>query len=268
MTDPLLRIEAVIEELGSRQAGFWTPLDTSQAQVSSAKPLENRGFGHFGRFGHPRESTLADGLIEGDTQGADSDAETQRTSRASSLIYGGVQSVQSVQNDEKGQQDQLVGFGHLEAASVQNRASGVQKSAGEPLDWQRAARIPASGHVPVDWTVGVALLRQASAPHGYPQHAWRQLILDAARFVDDWAAQAAVLGWPAWELFGCHRRAPWGRIQGMGLVLLLKGNEIAALTATEAVIRTGTGARQTYRRKPADPLLPAERCLVWELQNA
>ena len=51
----------------------------------------------------------------------------------------------------------------------------------------------------------------------------------------------------------------------MGLVLLLRGDEIAALTATEAVIRTGPGARQTYRRKPADPLHPAERCLVWEL---
>jgi hypothetical protein len=37
MTDPLLRIEAVIEELGSQQAGFWTPLDTSQEQVSNAR---------------------------------------------------------------------------------------------------------------------------------------------------------------------------------------------------------------------------------------
>jgi hypothetical protein len=51
----------------------------------------------------------------------------------------------------------------------------------------------------------------------------------------------------------------------MGLVLLLRGDEVAALTATEAVIRTITGARQSYRRKPADPLHPAERCLVWEL---
>ena len=51
----------------------------------------------------------------------------------------------------------------------------------------------------------------------------------------------------------------------MGLVLLLRGDEIAALTATEAAIRTRTGARQTYRRKPSDPLHRAERCLVWEL---
>jgi hypothetical protein len=51
----------------------------------------------------------------------------------------------------------------------------------------------------------------------------------------------------------------------MGLVLLLHGRELAALTGGEAVIPTQTGARQTYRRHPRDPLPPAERCLVWEL---
>ena len=53
----------------------------------------------------------------------------------------------------------------------------------------------------------------------------------------------------------------------MGLVLLLRGDEIAALTATEAAIRTGPrrlGA-DLPRRKPCDPLDAAERCLVWEL---
>ena len=50
----------------------------------------------------------------------------------------------------------------------------------------------------------------------------------------------------------------------MGLVLLLRGKELAALTATQAVIRVQT-ARQTYYRQPRDPLHPAERCLVWEL---
>jgi hypothetical protein len=51
----------------------------------------------------------------------------------------------------------------------------------------------------------------------------------------------------------------------MGLVPLLHGRELAALTEAEAVIRTRTGTHQTYRRKPCDPLHPAERCLVWEL---
>jgi hypothetical protein len=124
---------------------------------------------------------------------------------------------------------------------------------------------PRSG-LPPKWCEGVLWLStMPPPPRGYPEHAWRQLVIDAERFLDDWAAQAAALGWPDWELFGCHRRAPWGRIQGMGLVLLLRGDLIAALTETEAVIRTPTGARQTYRRQLRDPLDLAERCLVWEL---
>jgi hypothetical protein len=118
---------------------------------------------------------------------------------------------------------------------------------------------------PPAWTGGVARLHEISPPRTYPTKAWQQLILDAERFLDRWAAHAAAFGWPDWELFGCHRRAPWGRIQGMGLVLLLHGDQLAALTASEAVIRRARGAHQTWRRRLRDPLHPAERCLVWEL---
>jgi hypothetical protein len=102
-------------------------------------------------------------------------------------------------------------------------------------------------------------------PRNYPPRAWEQMIVDAERFLDRWAEQAAALGWPGWELFGCHRRAPWYRIDGMGLLLLLNGASLAALTATEAVIRRTSGAHQTRRRKQRDSLTAAERCLIWEL---
>jgi hypothetical protein len=55
------------------------------------------------------------------------------------------------------------------------------------------------------------------------------------------------------------------RLDGMGLVLALQGRQLAALTGTAAVIRTARGAHLTHRRRPRDPLHPAERCLVWEL---
>jgi hypothetical protein len=115
------------------------------------------------------------------------------------------------------------------------------------------------------WTSGIARLRDLTPPRSYPADAWQQLITDAERFLEEWAPQAAAFGWQAWELFGCHRRAPWGRIDGMGLVLLLHGDPLAALTAGEAVIRRASGAHQTWRRKAADPLAAAERCLVWDL---
>lgn len=116
-----------------------------------------------------------------------------------------------------------------------------------------------------DWVRGVERLSSTPTPPNYPEQAWQQLIADAQRFLEWWGEQAARLGWPTWELFGCHQFAPWGRVQGMGLVLLLRGRELAALTETEAVIRTATGGHQAYRRKPTDPLHPAERRLVWEL---
>jgi hypothetical protein len=149
-------------------------------------------------------------------------------------------------------------------AERQDREGGSRTQPSQPRPEGRAR--PGT---PAEWADGgVARLRAIAPPRTYPVLAWQQLIVDAERFLHDWAAQAARLGWPAWELFGCHRRAPWGRIQGMGLVLLLRGDETAALTATEAVIRTRTGAHQTYRRKPCDPLDPAERCLVWDLDGA
>jgi hypothetical protein len=110
-------------------------------------------------------------------------------------------------------------------------------------------------------------LSPSLVPHRWPPATWPQFIADTETFCRDWAERAFLSGWTAWELFGCHCRAPWARIQGMGLVLLLRGHEIAVLTATEAVIRTSTDARQTFRRKPSDPLHPAERCLVWELDT-
>jgi hypothetical protein len=256
VTDPLTQIEAVIEALGKPEPNFWTPLDTSQGRVSKAKPLENRGFGHFGRFGHHRGDTALDDLTDVHEYTPGPDARTTRASRASSPISRSVQSVQTVQSHKKDDTDQRLGFGHLGPAGVQNRGAGVQNPARRPEG------------VPAEWLEGIARLRGAPTARGYPPHAWQQLVLDAEDFLGRWGAQAARLDWPAWELFGCHRRAPFGRIQGMGLVLLLRGRDLVALTADEAVIRTATGVHQTYRRKPHDPLQPAERCLVWELSDA
>jgi hypothetical protein len=133
----------------------------------------------------------------------------------------------------------------------------------QPAASQPAATSP--NETVAAWAEGMARLCRMLPPRNYPERPWQKLIVDAERFLDGWAAQAAALGWPTWELFGCHRHAPWGRIQGMGLVLLLRGKELAALTATEAVIRTATGAHQTFHRKPFDPLHLSERSLVWEL---
>jgi hypothetical protein len=113
----------------------------------------------------------------------------------------------------------------------------------------------------------IGRLPPSRVPHHWPAARWPQFLADADSFCRDWAEKAFLLSWPEWELFGCHQRAPWGRIQGMGLVLLLQRDEIAALTATEALIRTATGTHQRYYRKLREPLRPSERALIWELDS-
>ena len=121
--------------------------------------------------------------------------------------------------------------------------------------------------VPNSWIDGFAKLADMPTPAKFPAARWTKVVADTAKFLKAWAPNAHRLGWHDWELFGCHRQAPWHRIQGLGLVPLLQRDTIVALTSTEAVVRTRTGAVLTFRRKQVDPLHPAERCLIWELDH-
>jgi hypothetical protein len=126
----------------------------------------------------------------------------------------------------------------------------------------------ATTDVPGNWIDGIARLADMPAPAKFPATSWAKVVADANEFLETCAATAHRLGWQDWELFGCHRQARWHRIQGLGLVPLLQGKTLVALTSTEAAVRTRTGAMQTFRRKQSDPLYPAERCLIWELRHA
>jgi hypothetical protein len=92
---------------------------------------------------------------------------------------------------------------------------------------------------------------------------WLQLLDDCARFLDEgWAAKAQQLGWRSVDLFGCDCARPFARIDCAGLVWLLDGHKLVALSADAAVIEIRvTGSRQTYYRKPVEP----GAALAWEL---
>jgi hypothetical protein len=62
-------------------------------------------------------------------------------------------------------------------------------------------------------------------------------------------------------LGGCDRERSFARIDQAGLLWLLNGNRLVAVTKNTATIETRSGARQTYRRKPSGP----SRVLGWEL---
>jgi hypothetical protein len=127
---------------------------------------------------------------------------------------------------------------------------------------ERAAIVESDGGIPRAWGEGFARLHPDHPPGDLPSRRWLQFVDDVGRFLDsDFAAVAAALGWEPLDLFGCDRDRPFARIDQAGLLWLLKGNRLRALTENTATIETRTGARQTYRRKPTEPT----RVLAWEL---
>jgi hypothetical protein len=84
---------------------------------------------------------------------------------------------------------------------------------------------------------------------------------DGRRFLARWGDQAGALGWTAEDLFGLHtppeRPHPsyrrLSRYDETGLIWLLQGREVVALTEATAAIQNATGAITVYRRhnKPA-----------------
>ena len=85
---------------------------------------------------------------------------------------------------------------------------------------------------------------------------WRKAVRDGHRFLGTWGAKAETLGWTARDLFGLHtppenphpsyRRL--SRYDETGLIWLLQGCEVLALTAMTATIRRPSGSTTTYRK--------------------
>jgi len=99
---------------------------------------------------------------------------------------------------------------------------------------------------------------------------WWQAVEDGRRFLARWGEQAAALGWTSRDLFGLHeppekphpsyRRL--SRYDQTGLIWLLAGRPVVALTEATAAIQSSTGAISaitTYRRHNKPALAPARR---------
>jgi hypothetical protein len=94
------------------------------------------------------------------------------------------------------------------------------------------------GGVPEIYALAFAQL-QAHAPPEAPLERWHEFINDAGIFLDQWGRDAERLGWTAEDLFGLHPVAPMARYDRMGLIWLLKGERVVALTTTGARLSGG-----------------------------
>jgi hypothetical protein len=102
----------------------------------------------------------------------------------------------------------------------------------------------------------LAALR-AKCPAFVSEDRWRQANTDASAFATKWGAEAQTFGWTEPELFGLHPvpKQPaancdrLARLDDMGLIWLLRGRPVVALTATEASFRCLSGAILSYRRE-------------------
>jgi hypothetical protein len=114
---------------------------------------------------------------------------------------------------------------------------------------------------PYDRTL--AVLRERCPVHVEPER-WHQCVADAESFLAQWGEQAEALGWTSADLLGLHeppeRPHPsyrrLSRYDATGLVWLLQGRPVVAMTEATASIRHSTGAITVFRKSNRPALGP------------
>jgi hypothetical protein len=102
---------------------------------------------------------------------------------------------------------------------------------------------------------------EGRCPDLVPVERWELAVEDGRRFLARWGEQAESLGWTARDLFGLHQPpakphpsySRLSRYDETGLIWLLQGREVVALTEGTAAIQSAAGAITVYRKhnKPA-----------------
>jgi hypothetical protein len=98
---------------------------------------------------------------------------------------------------------------------------------------------------------------EARCPEYVDHDRWHKCITDGRTFLTTWGSQAEGLGWTSADLFGLHAvpekpRPSYRRLSRYdctGLIWLLQGREVVALTeATTTIKNPTTGTVTIYRR--------------------
>jgi hypothetical protein len=108
---------------------------------------------------------------------------------------------------------------------------------------------------------GVFRTLEARCPALVEPPRWQQAVEDGRRFLAQWGEQAEALGWSSRDLFGLHKPpdkphpsySRLSRYDAAGLLWLLQGRSITAMSSNTAAIVGPTGSVTKYRKdnKPA-----------------
>jgi hypothetical protein len=97
----------------------------------------------------------------------------------------------------------------------------------------------------------LATIGSRPRPECIPPERWAQLLADATALLNCWGNQAASLGWSILDLVGVHRIVPLARYDLMGLVIVLDGADVVAMSADHADILTRTERASAISVTPA-----------------
>ena len=106
-----------------------------------------------------------------------------------------------------------------------------------------AGSLPAD--CPAEWKAVWEELKRSEPPSWASAERWSELVADAESFLVTWGTTADRLGWTALDLFGVHPTAPTARFDVMGLIPILRGRSVCALTEKTATIDCKSGAKLT-----------------------
>ena len=147
----------------------------------------------------------------------------------------------------------LGGLGGLGVEQSQTRNIEPPPATWTDAQEERTAIVEYDGGASRAWAEALARLDLSKPPGEVPEKRWQRFIDDCGRFLDaGWADKAVALGWGPLDLFGADRERPFARIDHMGLLWLCKGGTIIELYRDRAVLKTQSGTRQTYRRRPVE----------------
>lgn len=150
---------------------------------------------------------------------------------------------------------------HLSSEKIEgwDKISGPSETVETDSFEERAAIVEIDGALPREWAEGLARLDCMPCPDSVHPERWAEVVNDAGRFADAWAAKAVALGWNVLDVFGVHPGKPDARFDRMGLVWLLRGKRILAISEDAAKLETSKGY-QTFRR-----VARPEGVALWEL---